>query len=335
MRYFVTGATGFVGGAVARQLIDRGHEVVTIARDMGRAGDIRKVGVEVSQGDITDMESMREPMRGADGVFHIAAWYKVGADDSHLAEGINVEGTRNVLELMRELGIPKGVYTSTLAVFSDTKGRLVDENYYHAGPWLSEYDRTKWLAHYKVALPMIGEGLPLVIVQPGMIYGPGDQGPAHQLWEQYLQRRLPMVPAGAAYCWGFIDDMAEAHIVAMEKGRPGRTYIIAGPPQYVSRVLHMAEETTGVPAPKIKAPAFAMKASARLMEQVERFAKLPAFFRAETIRSMAGVTYLGTNNRARRELGIKPRAIREGLRVTMLWEMQQMGIEIPPVPSNG
>ncbi|HET9493480.1 MAG TPA: NAD-dependent epimerase/dehydratase family protein, partial [Chloroflexia bacterium] len=321
------------GGAVARQLLDRGHKVVTIARDMSRAVEIEKLGVEVSQGDITDMESMREPMRGADGVFHIAAWYKVGADDSHLAEGINVGGTRNVLELMRELGIPKGVYTSTLAVFSDTKGRLVDENYYHAGPWLSEYDRTKWLAHYKVALPMIGEGLPLVIVQPGMIYGPGDQGPAHQLWEQYLQRRLPMVPAGAAYCWGFIDDMAEAHILAMEKGRPGRTYIIAGPPQYVSRVLHMAEETTGVPAPKIKVPAFALKGSARLMEQVERFAKLPAFFRAETMRSMAGVTYLGTNNRARRELGIKPRAIREGLRVTMLWEMQQMGIEIPPTPS--
>jgi nucleoside-diphosphate-sugar epimerase len=97
----------------------------------------------------------------------------------------------------------------------------------------------------------------------------------------------------------------------------------------------MAEETTGVPAPKIKAPAFAMKVSARLMEQVERFVKLPAFFRAETMRSAAGVTYLGTSNRARRELGFNPRPIREGLRVTMLWEMQQMGIEIPPAPSNG
>jgi nucleoside-diphosphate-sugar epimerase len=333
MRYFVTGTTGFVGGAVARQLIGRGHRVVTIARDMARAAEIQKLGVEVSQGDITDKESMREPMRGVDGVFHIAAWYKVGADDSHLAEGINVGGTRNVFELMRELEIPKGVYTSTLAVFSDTKGRLVDEDYYHAGPWLSEYDRTKWLAHYKVALPMIGEGLPLVIVQPGMIYGPGDQGPAHQLWEQYLQRRLPIVPAGAAYCWGFIDDMAEAHILGMEKGRPGRTYIIAGPPQYLSRMLHMAEETTGVPAPRIRVPAFAMKATAGLMGQVEKFVSLPAFFRAETIRSMAGATYLGTNNRARRELGINPRAIREGLRITMLWEMEQLGIKIPPTPS--
>jgi nucleoside-diphosphate-sugar epimerase len=332
MRYFVTGATGFVGGAVTRQLLARGHQVVTIARDMNRAAEIEKLGAEVSRGDITDKESMREPMRGADGVFHIAAWYKVGADDSHLAEGINVGGTRNVLELMRELEIPKGVYTSTLAVYSDTQGRLVNEDYYHAGPWLSEYDRTKWLAQYRVALPMIGEGLPLVIVQPGMIYGPGDQGPAHQLWEQYLRRRLPIVPKGAAYCWGFIDDMAEAHILAMEKGRPGRTYIIAGPPQYLSRMLQMAEETTGVPAPRVRLPAFALKTSARLMEPLERFVSLPAFFRAETIRSMAGATYLGSNGRARRELGINPRPIREGLRVTMLWEMEQLGIEIPQEP---
>jgi nucleoside-diphosphate-sugar epimerase len=333
MRYFVTGATGFVGGAVARHLLARGHRVVTIARDLSRAAELQDLGVEVTLGDITEKETMREPMRGADGVFHIAAWYKVGADDSHLAERINVEGTRNVLELMREHAIPKGVYTSTLAVFSDSHGRLLDESYYHPGPWLSEYDRTKWLAHYRVALPMIGEGLPLVVVMPGMIYGPGDQGPAHQVWVQYLQRRLPMVPAGAAYSWGYIDDMAEAHILAMEKGRPGRTYIIAGPPQYLSRVLQMAEETTGVPAPRLHLPPFVMKAASRLVGQLERFVSLPSTYRAETLRASAGVTYLGTSNRARRELGFSPRPIREGLRVTMLWEMEQQGIEIPSTPA--
>ena len=329
MRYFVTGATGFLGGALARQLLDRGHQVVTIARDLSRAAEIRKLGVEVAHGDITARESMREPMRGADGVFHVAAWYKVGTDDSHVAEGINVGGTRNVLELMRELEIPKGVYTSSLAVFSDTRGKLVDETYYHPGPWLSEYDRTKWLAHYKVALPMTGEGLPLVIVQPGVIYGPGEQGPLHGLWEQYLQRQLPIVPKGTAYCWGYIDDMAAAHILAMEKGRPGRTYIIAGPPQYLSRALQMAEETTGVPAPRIKVPPLAMKATARLVEQLERFVSVPASLRAETLRASAGVTYLGSSNRARRELGFNPRPLREGLRATMLWEMQQLGIDVP------
>src|SRR6266511_2061404 len=99
-------------------------------------------------------------------IFHLAAWYKIGARASERgdAERTNVEGTRHVLELMRELHVPKGVYTSTVAVFSDTHGWVGDESYRFDGSWLSEYDRTKWTAHYQVALPMIRDGLPLVIV---------------------------------------------------------------------------------------------------------------------------------------------------------------------------
>ena len=174
MRYFVTGATGFVGGQVARQLIAAGHNVVAPVRTPAKAQDLAALGVDVRQGDVTEKESMREAMRGSDGVFHIAGWYKLGVKDKSEGERINVQGTRNVLELMRELEIPKGVYTSTLAVFSDTHGRMVDETYRYDGPHLSEYDRTKWVAHYEVADPMIEQGLPLVIVQPGLIYGPGD-----------------------------------------------------------------------------------------------------------------------------------------------------------------
>ncbi|HEY7545102.1 MAG TPA: SDR family NAD(P)-dependent oxidoreductase, partial [Blastocatellia bacterium] len=146
MRYFVTGATGFIGGSLARQLIEAGHDVVALARDASKAAELQRQGVVVCEGDITDKESMREGMKGAGGVFHLAAWYKIGARDKKAAEEINVRGTRNVLELMRELSVPKGVYTSTLAVFSDTEGRLPDETYRHDGPWLSEYDRTKWMA---------------------------------------------------------------------------------------------------------------------------------------------------------------------------------------------
>jgi nucleoside-diphosphate-sugar epimerase len=147
MRYFVTGATGFIGGRVARRLVEAGHQVVALVRTPAKANELRDGGVELVAGDITDRESMRHPMTGVDGVFHIAAWYKVGARDKHAAQRINVEGTRNVLELMRDLKIPKGVYTSTLAVFGDTHGQIVDENYRYDGPHLSEYDRTKWAAH--------------------------------------------------------------------------------------------------------------------------------------------------------------------------------------------
>ncbi len=122
MKYFVTGATGFIGGRVARQLLAAGHEVITLARTPSKAQDLVALGVKVHAGDITDKESLRTPMRGVGGVFHIAAWYKVGARDKSQAETINVGGTRNVLKMMKELGIPKGVYTSTLTVFQDTRG---------------------------------------------------------------------------------------------------------------------------------------------------------------------------------------------------------------------
>ena len=133
-RYFVTGATGFIGGRVTRQLVDAGYEVVAIARNPENARDLASIGVDVRRGDITNQDSLREPMAGADGVFHIAGWYKIGSKDRAEGERINVVGTRNVLTTMNELGIPKGVYTSTLAVFSDTHGKVVDETYRGEGP---------------------------------------------------------------------------------------------------------------------------------------------------------------------------------------------------------
>jgi nucleoside-diphosphate-sugar epimerase len=196
MKYFVTGATGFVGGHVARQLIAAGHEVVAVVRTPAKAHDL--AGVILHQGDVTEKESMRAPMQGVDGVFHIAGWYKVGVRDKTPGEKINVEGTRNVLELMRELSIPRGVYTSTLAINSDTHGKLVDESYHYTGSHLSEYDRSKWAAHYEVAEPMIAEGLPLTIVMPGLIYGPGDTSSARTTFLQYLQRKLPFIPTVTA-----------------------------------------------------------------------------------------------------------------------------------------
>ena len=122
MTYFLTGATGFVGGALARQLRDAGHDVRAVVRNPASAAALAAVGVSIHAGDITEKDSMRAPMTGVDGVFHVAGWYKLGIRDRAAAVAINIDGTRNVLELMRELNIPKGVYTSTLAVNSDTGG---------------------------------------------------------------------------------------------------------------------------------------------------------------------------------------------------------------------
>jgi nucleoside-diphosphate-sugar epimerase len=331
-KYFVTGATGFIGGQVARQLVDAGHDVVAIARNPSRATDLTAIGVHVVPGDVLNPASLREPMTGVDGVFHLAGWYQVGVRDKTPGQAINVEGTRNVLSAMRDLQVPRGVYTSTLAVNGDTHGRVVDESYRFDGPFLSEYDRTKWEAHYRVAEPMIQQGLPLIIVQPGGVYGPGDNSPQGQMFRQYLQRKLPMVPRGAALCWAHVEDTARGHLLAMERGTVGQSYMIPGPPATIYEVLKLAERITGVPAPRAQLPAGLIKGVAVVMGLVEGFVPVPDTMSSEYLRVAAGATYLGSNAKARRELGFNPRAIEDGLRETLLSELSQLrGVPVAAV----
>jgi nucleoside-diphosphate-sugar epimerase len=326
VKYFVTGATGFVGSHVARLLVERGHEVVALVRHPADARTLADLGVRLHEGDLTLKESMRKGMEGADGVFHLAAWYKIGLRNTSAAALINVGGTINVLELMKELEIPKGVYTSTLAVFGDTHGRAVDEQYRYDGPWLSEYDRTKSIAHYKIAEPMMQAGLPLVIVQPGVVYGPGDTSQVRATFVQYLRRKLPMIPRGAAYCWGHVEDTAQAHLSAMERGISGQAYIVAGPAATLRHVFTLAESITGIPAPKRDAPPWMLRAMAGVMGVVERGRAVPPGYSPEALRVTAGITYLGSSKKASRALGFVARPLEDGLRETLHHEMRLLGM---------
>ncbi len=323
MKYFVTGATGFIGNALTRQLLTRGDEVHAIVRDPEKASELGRAGVHLYRGDIIEKESMRAAMLGTDGIFHVAGWYKIGARDKSPGERINVQGTRNVLELMKELRIPKGVYTSTLAVNSDTHGRLVDEAYHFEGKHLSEYDRSKAAAH-SLAKKMIAAGLPLIIVMPGLVYGPGDTSSLRTNFTDYLRRRLPMIPGRTTFCWAHVEDIAAAHFLAMEKGKVGEAYIIAGEVATLVESFRMAEEFTGIPAPATVSPKM-IAVLAGVMSLVEKIIPVPASYSSEGLRAIAGVTYIGDDGKARRELGFEPRSLREGLRATLSHEMALLG----------
>jgi nucleoside-diphosphate-sugar epimerase len=323
-KYFVTGATGFIGGELVKQLIGRGHKVVALVRAPGRATMLKALGVEMHAGDITDRETLKAPMEGVDGIFHVAAWYKVGVKEP-LADQINVDGTRNVLQCMRALEIPRGVYTSTVAVFSDTKGAVPDETYRYEGPHLSHYDRTKWIAHYRVAQPKIDEGLPLSIVMPGLVYGPGDTSGMRTALVDLLRGRLPMTPARTAFCWAHIEDTARGHILAMEKGKPGETYIITGPRHTFEQAFDLAARLARVRAPMLHPGPHAMRAMAQMMKMVGRFVKLPPAMQPEALRVLAGTTYFGANDKAVRELGFTARPLEEGLAQTLEHELRLLG----------
>ena len=318
MKYFVTGATGFVGGVLAKKLREAGHEVNASIRNPDKAKNLQDMGVKLFKGDVTDKESMREGMTSVDGVFHVAGWYKIGTRDKSDGERVNIQGTRNVLELMQELNIPKGVYTSTCAVNSDTQGKFVDETYHFTGKHLSEYDRTKAAAH-DIAKDFIAKGLPLVIVMPGLIYGPGDTSSLRTTIIDFLKGSLPMLPTQTAFCWGHVDDIANGHILAMEKGRVGESYIIAGEPYGIADAFKLGSQITVKRAPKV-VPYQMMKALSVLVRPFDNF--LPETYTSEGLRVVAGVTYWGDNSKAKRELGYHPRPLREGWGETLLHEQK-------------
>lgn len=310
---------------MVRLLRAKNHDVVALVRNPAKATDLSDIGITVAEGDVTEKESMREPMKDCDGVFHIAGWYKVGVRDKTPGQQINVKGTRNVLELMQELQIPKGVYTSTLAVNSDSHGELRDESFHFTGRHLSEYDRTKAMAH-AIADEFIRNGLPLVIVMPGLIYGPGDTSMSGNSMRSYLRKKLPMLPKQTAYSWAHVDDIVNAHWLAMDKGRTGETYIICGPPHTLEAAYHLAEKITGIKTPLFVSPKL-LSVSSAMAAVAEKLIPLPELYSAETLRVAAGHTYLGNNSKAMQELGYAPRPLETGLKETLLYEMKEMGLK--------
>lgn len=336
MTYFVTGATGFVGSHVVAELVGHDEDVIALTRDRSNADHLPET-VDVVEGDITEKETMREAMDGVDGVFHVAGWYRIGPGpwrEEH-AERVNVDGTRNVLELVDELDVPKAVYTSTIAVHSDTDGERPDESYRFDGAHISVYDRTKWRAHYDVAKPLAEEGVPVVIVQPGIVYGPGDTSDVRSTYREYLQGDPPVMPRGVAGDFDHVDDTARAHRLAMERGEPGVVYHVSGRPHTFLEVFETAEELTGVPAPREVSPSW-FRILAPVVDVAERLVRPPEGFESEWMYRLAGTTWHADSTKARRELGVEHRPLEEGLRDYLEWEMDQLGMESPaPTTRSG
>jgi nucleoside-diphosphate-sugar epimerase len=312
MRYFVTGATGFIGGYVTSQLLAGGHEVAALVRSREQAQALAPYGVRPCIGDVLAKDSMRRAMARSDGVFHLAAETRRGTRHRRYQRAVNVEGTRNVLELMRDLQIPRGVFTSGLMVNGDTGTRTVGEGYVFSGRFHSNYDRSKWQAHHEVALPMIRRGLPLTIVMPGVVYGPRDMGSFGGTLARYVLGRVPAVPTRTTFCWGHVMDVAQGHILAMERGRSGATYMICGPPQRLRAVLNMAGVLVGKRRGPLPAPWWLLRPAAAVMRGTGYLIP-PVRGAGERLGVLAGHTYLGDDTRARREIGFSPRPLEEGL----------------------
>jgi nucleoside-diphosphate-sugar epimerase len=318
MKAFVTGGSGFLGQHVVRKLIKRGYSVFGLARSERSADMLAALGATIVHGDITGTASMREGMRGSDVVFHLAGWYKLGAPDWTEAETLNVRGTRNVLRLAHELGVPKIIYTSTVTVLGDTRGKLVDETYFQGGPFLSEYDRTKWLAHYKVALPLIEKGAPIIIVMPGVAYGPGDTSFAAEMMRRFY-RGIPVLPGpSTTVTYAHVEDIAEGHILAAEKGKIGQSYLLTGPAIPLGEMVDFWAHLTGKSAPTVRIPAELLRPLAPLIGTISSIVPLPSLFGQEATATL-GATYMASSDKARAQLGWQTRPLQTGMLETFAW----------------
>ena len=315
MRYSITGATGFVGGELARQLRTAGHDVRALVRDPRRATDLAGLGVELVAGDLDDLGSLRRLAQDSDGLFHVAGWYKLGSRHPDEGRRVNVEGTRNVLTAAREVGVPRTVYTSTLAVNSDTHGTVVDESYRFTGRHLSAYDQTKAVAH-DIARDFASSGLPLVTVMPGLVYGPGDTALSGALIRDVARGRRVVVPAGGGACWGYIVDIAAGHLLAMQRGSLGESYMLAGPRSTLVGALRRVAAIAGT-RPPMALPNTMVAITGRLMGPLGRLVPLPPQYAAESMRASLA-TYFGTPDKAERELGWSCRDLDDGLRETVV-----------------
>ena len=320
MKAFMTGATGFIGGNVVRKLLERGDEVKALVRSPEKAQDLKRQGVELVQGDLsTDKETLRAAMEGSDAVFHIAAVYKVGipAKERPAMYDSNVKGTQRVLDAAIEAGVRRIVYVSTVAVFGNTDGEVVDETYQRKeGEWLSYYDETKTESHH-IAKDRIAKGAPIVIVQPGGVYGPGDHSELGNFIDQTRTGKLKlMMFPDLGLTFVHVDDVASGILLAHDKGKIGESYVLGGQRGTMRELVDTTAELSGKKAPKRDMPVAMIKMSAPMGPVLGKVMGFPPNFK-ELIKSSDGVTWWASDDKARSELGYAPRDLRTGLEQTL------------------
>lgn len=324
MRFLVTGATGKIGNAVARALIDRGDAVAALVRDPERARDQLPAEVSLVEGDVTRPESLEPAARGVDGVFNCMGIYEQWLADEETFERVNAEGAANVVRAAAAAGARRVVHTSTFDVFHADRGGTVSEDVVADYPKGTAYERSKQHAEKLVLAESAGTGIELVIVNPAAVYGPGPWAAAglDTAIRDAIRRRLPACPPGGLTT-AYVDDVAAGHLAAFDRGTPGERYILADGYATIRDLCRAAVEAAGrgwVP-PRMPGPvARGMAAAGTGISRVIRRPPLLPRGQLEFLRWQARAD----SSKAQRELGFSPTPWQEGIPRTVRW-MEEAG----------
>jgi dihydroflavonol-4-reductase len=321
MNVFLTGATGFVGSHVARALASRGAKLRLLVRPTSHLNNLEGIAAETVTGDLRDPQSFRAGLAGCDALIHVAADYRLWVRDPKAMYAANVEGTRALLALARELGIPKAVYTSSVATMGFREdGTIVDELTPVAlEKMIGHYKRSKFLAE-REAISAAGAGQHVIVLNPTTPIGANDikPTPTGQIVVDFLNRKFPAyVDTGLNLV--DVSEVARMHVVALERGRPGERYILGGENLSLKQILDKMSTITGLPSPTVKVPhalamAFALfdeTFTGRLRNQEPRAT-------VEAVR-MGKKKMFASSAKAERELGLQVMPVYPALRAAIDW----------------
>ena len=307
MKVFVTGATGFVMGAVTRALRARGDAVVALVRDPSRATALSALGSKLVAGDLVDPTKANYEIARCDAHIHGAAIYEIGVspERQQVMEATNVTGTRSILEVARAARVSRIVYVSTIAAFGNTRGAVVAEGYEPTTPPTSVYEDTKRRAH-QIALDAARGGVPIVIVQPGQVYGPKDHSGVGASLRALADGKLRYRAfEGLGLNLVHVDDLADGIIRALDRGRLGECYVLGGEITTLGDAYRAVAIATGRRLPPFIIPTAILRVAGALIPSLK-----------EVVASADGVTFWATDAKARSELETTPRDIATGMRDT-------------------
>ena len=321
---FVTGASGFVGSAVARALLAAGYRVRALVRRTSPRSNLDVEGLQVAEGDMLDERAVARAVAEARYVFHVAADYRLWAPDPGEIVHNNVEGTRIVLRAAQAAGVERIVYTSSVATLRlNPDGVPADESeMLSQDRAIGAYKRSK-VAAESFALQMASrEGLPLVIVNPSTPIGPRDvrPTPTGRIIVEAASGRMPaFVDTGLNLV--HVDDVAGGHLLALQRGRIGQRYILGGENVTLARMLEMIAGLVGRRAPRVRLPRRAIYPIAFASEAIARFTGREPFATLDGLR-MAKYRMFFTSAKAQSELGYTARPVIEALKDAIAWFRQ-------------
>ncbi|MEA2535995.1 MAG: hypothetical protein QOF11_229 [Chloroflexota bacterium] len=319
MRVFVTGAAGFIGSALIQQLRARGDEICAAVRDPDRARVLRDLGCRLVRTDLSSIAELTGLMTGSEAVIHAAGSYRVGIStrERPAMDDSNVGASARVLAAAEAAGAARIVYVSTVGVFGNTRGEVVDESFRRdpARGFLSWYDETKYRAHL-VAEERIAGGARIVIAMPGQVYGPGDHSAVGRQIEDAFRGRLAYLAlTDVGICLVHVDDLAAGLLSALDRGRIGQAYVLDGAPVRLMDALRIAARLGDRRLPSLSMPTRLLELMAPLSGLLGGRLGIPGDL-AEVISAADGVTYWASHAKATAELGFDPRPLEAGLRDT-------------------